>query len=207
MWCLKPLTILKWCYLLWQFVFFTVLICLESYIMSSLTVCGCPTPREHGNNSSHSCPDSFWHIWRPVSHACPESNYLIKSQLLQSCFRDLWSFLWLCWELWGLGSACLFLADKHLIAGRRFGSWCWVVLWEHTWRTRVGSIPVQNSPGEASTTNEMGLGIWGTLWFCLLQTLIKGLPVFKLKGMCLNLGSLLQELMLYWLGVFWINGS
>lgn len=31
--------------------------------------------------------------------------------------------------------------------------------------------------------------------------------MFKLRGMCLNLRSSLQELMLYWLGVFWINGT
>lgn len=55
-------------------------------------------------------------------------------------------------------------------------------------------------------TMKWDVGIWGTLWFCLLQTLIKGLLVFKLKGMCLNLRSLLQEVMLYWLGVFYING-
>lgn len=51
------------------------------------------------------------------------------------------------------------------------------------------------------------VGVWGTLWFCLLPTSTKGPLVFKLKGVCLNLGSLLQELMLYWLGVFWINGT
>lgn len=54
-------------------------------------------------------------------------------------------------------------------------------------------------------TMEWDVGIWGTWWFCLLQTLIKGLLVFKLKGVYLNIRSLWQELMLYWLGVFWIN--
>lgn len=92
-------------------------------------------------------------------HACPESNYLIKSQVLQLHFVDLWSFLWLCWELWGLGSGCWFLADKHLlIAGRRFGNWCWSCsLWTHV----KGSCWEHPSPkhpwwGINKQWNEMG---------------------------------------------------
>lgn len=127
-------------------------------------------------------------------HACPESDYLIKSQVLQSCFIDLWCFLWLCWELWGLGSGCWLLADKHLVAGRRFGNWCWSCsVWTHV-KDSCWEHPSPEQPWWS--TNKQWNGMWvseARCGFVFCKRWLKAfLLVFKLKGMCLNLRSLWQ---------------